>query len=1154
MNFLDLLSEYTEYKKIKKTPTNTPLSIAGVVESAQPQLVAQMSNEHAAVVVLYSDMEAKAFERDLQFFAENVYLFPSKEYIFYSMDSAGHAAEYERLSALNALAERKNPLVVTSLEAILQYTLPKDIFKQNILRIKLGNIIEPAELVEKLTDMGYRRESLVEGKGQFSVRGGIVDIYTPDSDNPVRIEFFDNEIDSLREFDIISQRSVGNITETVIFPCSEIILDQEKRKEISANLKKEAKRLETLGRDEAAARTENDAELFACGEIFPHADKYISAIYDKITTVTDYLPEDGFVFLIEPKRLSERAKSIEWEQGELISDLTERDIITLKNMQYWYDYRAFLRDVSKRHTVCINVLNHFDGDIKYESEFNFVTKTTVSFHGKTEYLIHDLKDWHENGYTVIILSGNRTRGENLAGYITDKGFAAEYYEKPKDIKKGSIILTSGSISKGFEYPDIKLVIVPDNDIFDNNARKRKKEKKADIIKSYNDLNIGDYVVHREHGIAKYLGIHRVTVNKITKDYLKLQYQGTDTLYVPVDQLDRLYKYVGGSEDNIKLNKLGGTDWSKTKTGVKKAAKDIAKQLISLYSQREKAKGYAFSEDTPWQKDFEDTFMYQETDDQLQSIEEVKKDMESEKPMDRLLCGDVGYGKTEVALRAAFKAATDSKQVAYLCPTTVLAMQHYNTFRTRMENFPVRIEMLSRFKTPAQQAKILKKVESGEVDILIGTHRILQKDVHFKDLGLLIIDEEQRFGVSDKERLKELKKNIDSLSMTATPIPRTLHMSMINVRDMSILETPPENRYPVQTFVTEQNRTVLADAMKKELARGGQVFYLFNRVHGIYQTAEWIQKLIPEARIAVGHGRMSKEELEDVMYDMINGETDILVCTTIIETGLDIPNANTIIIENADKMGLAQLYQLRGRVGRSNRTAYAYLTYRRDEILSDVAQKRLSAIREFTEFGSGFKVAMRDLEIRGAGNLLGAQQHGHMDAVGYDMYCRILQESVDEALGVTPEEEVNTQLDLQLDAYIPEKYIKDHNQRIDVYKQIAAIKCEEDVSDVIDELCDRFGEPPRTVKCLIEVAKIKSDAKKLGITMLSQKNGKLNIIFDDKKFDPTCIVGLANKMPSKVKILYGDHPKLEYKISEHDGIIANIKFILQSIFELKNDEK
>lgn len=1155
MNFLSLLSDYGEYKKLKNAVKSPPVSAEGVVEAAQPQLAAQLCEGHTAVVVLYSDAEAKAFERDLRFYTENVYPFPAKEYMFYPVESAARTSEHVRLSALNAVVGGKKPIVVASVEAILQYTLPKKVFKENVIRLVPGSVTEPAILAERLVRMGYRREELIEGRGQFSVRGGIVDVYPPFGENPVRIEFFDNEVDSLREFDIISQRSIENIDTVSIFPCGEVILSAEEKNSLAEKIEKEAERLEKFEKIEAAERTREDAILLRNGELFPHMDKYIYLAYKGIPPLTDYLPEDAFVILIDPKRLAERAKTLATEDAELLDDLAKKDVITMKNMRYVRSYKEFTADVSRRRLVALNALNHAEGDFDFKERITFNTKTTVSFHGKTEYLLKDLRAWQEKDYTVAILAANRTRGENLAGYISDNGIECEYTEKLESIEKGGVCVTKGTIGKGFEYPDIRLVVVPDSEFFGKSARKSAKKQKADVIKSYNDLNIGDYVVHRDYGIAKYIGINRVKIDNITKDYLKLQYQGSDMLYVPTDQLDRLYKYVGGDTEKVKLNRLGTADWTKAKSRAKSAAKDIAKELIELYSKREALKGYAFPEDTPWQKDFEDTFPYTETDDQLQSIEEVKKDMEAPRPMDRLLCGDVGYGKTEVALRAAFKAATDSKQVAYLCPTTVLAMQHYNTFKSRMEGFPIRIEMLSRFKTPAAQKKILKKLQTGEVDIIIGTHRILQKDVEFKDLGLLIIDEEQRFGVSDKEKLKELKCEVDVLSMTATPIPRTLHMSMINVRDMSVLENPPENRYPVRTYVLEHDGRVLADAMKKELARGGQVFYLHNRVQGIYATAERIQKLIPDARIAVGHGRMSKEELEDVMYDMINGDTDILVCTTIIETGLDIPNANTIIIENADRMGLAQLYQLRGRVGRSNRNAYAYLTYKRDGILSEVAEKRLGAIKDFTEFGSGFKVAMRDLEIRGAGDVLGSSQHGHMDALGYDMYCKILKESVDELQGKPVEDEdVNTQLDLRLDAYIPDGYIEDHNQRIDIYKQIAAIDSEEDASDVIDELCDRYGDPPRAVKCLIEAAKIKAAAKKLGIAMLSQKNGKLVIAFDEKRFNPLYAMKLIQKMPARVKLLPGDKPKLEYTLDKCDGIVANIKFVLQTIFELKNDEK
>lgn len=1152
MDFSNLLEKYSEYERLSEGLKKPPVSIAGVVESAQPQLIYQLTKGGSALVVTYSDMEARQLFGDIKFFSDNVYSYPSKEYVFYRVDAAGHSAEHERLAALSALAENKGCIVVASLEACLEYTLPPEVFKANVIKIDMDGKYEPTELAEKLVLSGYSREELVEGKGQISLRGGILDIFPPNADNPVRIEFFDNEIDSMRTFDVISQRSVENIESITIAPCSEMIPPKDKTG-IIKKIDKEIQRLKKAEKQEAADELADDRDMIKDGESFAHIDRYVSLFYDAIPCIADYVPEDGFVYLIEPKRLNERAKSLEWEQGEMISDLYEKDILTMKNLKFWYDYRDFAANVSKKTLVSLNVLNHTTLDYQYNQIFNFNTKTTLSLHGKTEYLLDDLARWQKDGYTVVILAGSESRGKNIAGYIAEKGFDAEYSEKADNIKKDFVNVAKGSISKGFEYPDIKLVLISDKEIFEPGKKRKYKQKNADRIKSYNDLSIGDYVVHQAHGIGKYLGIKQMNVNKVIKDYLKIQYHGTDVLYVPVDQMDQLYKYIGNTDVELKLNKLGGSDWTKAKTKVKKATKDIAKQLIALYAARERSKGYAFSGDTPWQKDFEDEFPYQETDDQLQSIAEVKQDMESDRPMDRLLCGDVGYGKTEIALRAAFKAAADSKQVAYLCPTTVLAMQHYNTFCSRMEDFPIRVAMLSRFRTPAQQKKILKQVRTGEVDVLIGTHRILQKDVEFKDLGLLIIDEEQRFGVSDKERLKELKKNIDVLSMTATPIPRTLHMSMINVRDMSVLETPPENRYPVQTYVLEQNQAVLADAMKRELARGGQVFYLYNRIQGIFRTAEWIKKMIPEARVAVGHGRMNEEELENVMYDMVNGDTDILVCTTIIETGLDIPNANTIIIENADRMGLAQLYQLRGRVGRSNRSAFAYFTYKRDGVLSDVAQKRLSAIKEFTEFGSGFKIAMRDLEIRGAGNLLGAQQHGHMDAVGYDMYCKLLKESVDEEQGVESKE-INTQLDLQVDAYIPERYIKNHNQRIDVYKQIASLETDEDESEIIDELCDRYGAPPRAVRTLIEVAKLKSAARSLGITMLSEKGDKLTVIFADDMLDSNVVIGLMKKMPERIKIVSGTQPKIIFRLNSGDGIISNIKFLLQSIFELKNEQK
>lgn len=1165
MFFGNILNEYGEYRKAVDAlkDRKVPVSVDGISESAQSGLIYALSEDTQsdALVVTYSDLEAQALYSDLCFYTDNALLFPTKEYIFYDIETAGHQKEYERLEVIyNLCAEKGKHIVVASLEAIFGYTMPKNLYKNSVISFEVGKQFDMAELENMLVRIGYIREDMVEGKGQFSVRGGILDIFCPHMENPIRIEFFDNETDSIREFDIMTQRSLDMLDSAVVVPCSEIVLSEEKRLEMMDFLKSAIAKLKRKKSDqsELIKTLENDMERFAENIHFPSIDKYVCKIYDGIPTILDYFDEDSLVFVLEPKRIKERNEGLEWEKGELINDYMEHGILYGDGAEFWASYGYFLAETDKRRTVTFTELSQSNTDFKYKTLCNFVTKTTVSFHGKFEYLYDDLKEYQKKGTTVAILASNRGRGENLVGTLNDKGIVCRYENDKAELKKGEIVVVRGNLSKGFEYPEINFVLVSDREIFAVERRKRmnRKNENTDKIKSFNDISVGDYVVHRAHGIGQYVGINKIAVNGVTKDYLKIQYQGTDVLYVPVDQMDLLYKYIGNTDIKIKVNKLGSNDWNKTKAKVKKSTAELAKQLIALYAERENTKGHAFSADTPWQREFEDTFAYQETDDQLRSIEEVKADMEKERPMDRLLCGDVGFGKTEVAIRAAFKAVTDSKQVAYLCPTTILAMQQYNNFCDRMSEFPIKIEMLSRFRTAAQQKKILKKVKSGEVDILIGTHRILQKDVEYKDLGLLIIDEEQRFGVAHKEKLKEIKKNVDVLTMTATPIPRTLHMSMINIRDMSVLAEPPHNRYPVQTYVLEHNMQILADAMRKELARGGQVYYLFNRVQGIYRTAEMIQALIPNARIAVGHGKMNETELEDIMYDMVNGNTDILVCTTIIETGLDIPNANTIIIENADKMGLSQLYQLRGRVGRSNRTAYAYLTYRKDGTLSDVAQKRLRAIKEFTEFGSGFKIAMRDLEIRGAGNILGAEQHGHMDAVGYDMYCRLLKESVNEAQGISSEDDVTVTIDLDIDAFIPERYIKNHNQRIDIYKKIAAIENEEDANEIEDELIDRYGDIPRAVNNLINIAIVKSIAKETGIYEIMQSNGNVLFKFNTGGVDLRIISGLVEKMPQKILFSATDKPYITYRAKqvEKKKLLDNIKFVLQTIKELKNTEK
>lgn len=1165
MNFCDILKNYPPYKGIVQNLNNTPISVAGVVESAQGQLIYALGEENnsSALIITYSDMEARKMYSDMELYSDNVLYFPSKEYIFYNIETSGHESEHERVAVIEKLISGGRYIVVTSLDALLQYTADKEEFASLCIDFEIGKSFDLSSLAEKLIIMGYTREDSVEAPGQFAMRGGILDIFPPGSDNPYRIEFFDDETDSIREFDTYTQRSLDKVSAARVAPVCEALISDEKRDAIVEELEKRVRSAKRKKDSESIfiETTLSDIESFKETRYFPSVDKYVSLIYDRIPSLLDYFSDNDLIFIIDPKRICERGYSFEREKGETVAELKLKGILGSAKDEFYCPYAEKLKEMSGKKLIALDVLSHSSCDFKYKHLETFITKTTVSFHGKLEYLYEDLRSWQNKNYTAVILCASRGRGENLAGVLVEKGIRARYINLASTdtgmaFKSGETVIIRGELNKGFEYPELNFVLVSDREIFESKkSRRRRKIENANRIKNYTDISVGDYVVHQTHGIGQYEGTKKMSVGGITKDYLKIRYYGTDSLYIPIDQLNLLYKYVGNSDKKLKLNRLGGSEWNKTKQRVKQSTAELAKKLTLLYAQREKAKGFAFSADTPWQRDFEDTFQFQETDDQLRSVEEVKADMESTKPMDRLLCGDVGFGKTEVALRASFKAVGDSKQVAYLCPTTILAMQHYETFLKRMESFPIRVEMLSRFRTAAEQKKILKQLKTGEIDIIIGTHRILSKDLEFKDLGLLIIDEEQRFGVVHKERLKELKSNVDTLTMTATPIPRTLHMAMTGVRDMSVLTEPPENRYPVQTYVLEDNEAVILDAIRNELSRGGQVFYLYNRVQGIYGKAEWIKKHFPDIHVAVGHGKMKEDELEDIMYDMVNGDTDVLVCTTIIETGLDIPNANTIIIENADKMGLAQLYQLRGRVGRSNRAAYAYLTYKRDKILSEVASKRLRAVKEFTEFGSGFKIAMRDLEIRGAGNILGPEQHGHMDAVGYDMYCKLLKESVDEVQGIKTEENKDVTIDISIDAYLPEDYIKNHNQRIDIYKKIAAVETQDDKFEIEDELVDRFGDIPQSVRNIIDVAALKAPARDAGIYEISQNGDNVMLHFGEEYVDAGLVMGLERKLGGRIKLLSGEKPVISCRLKKTDkDILKFVNNLLSIIKELQTAEK
>ncbi len=1041
-----LLKESAEYGVIEDSVRQgeTPVNVTGMTESGKAHLAASLclNMDLPGLYITDSEYLAKKTAEDIAFFyGENVLYYPAKEIEYYTVDAKSNEYINARLAVLQKLScHAENMLTVMSTDALLQFTIDYDTYVSGMIDIAVGQNFQIEKLAQQLTDMGFVREDMVEGCGQFSIRGGILDLFPPSAENPCRIEFFGDEVDSVREFDPLSQTSIEQLDSVTI----------------------------------SAVR-----EDFHASSGYP--------------SILQYINKKTIVFLDEPHRITERAEGLQWDVNETVKALLEKKVISEAKEQYIHSYEETMAEILRRPVVGLYSLPHSCKEYRPKVGANLSMGAVNSFAGKMDFLYHDLQEWSDKDYRIFVLAGNRAKLTDLYEGLQKQEIATVYWGENIEIaERGTVYLAEGALRKGFYYPLLKLAVVSDEEVFGRQTKKHFRKKKVDSaskIKSFTDLNIGDYVVHQTHGIGEYVGLDTLEVEGCRRDYLKIKYNGDDFLYVPTDQLELLQKYIG-KEGHVRLNKMGGAEFARQKAKVKASTKELAEELLRLYRARSQAKGFAFGKDSAWQTEFEGKFPYEETEDQLRSIEEVKQDMESERPMDRLLCGDVGYGKTEVALRAAFKAVQDSKQVAYLAPTTVLCMQHYNTFMQRMKDYPVKIEMLSRFRTATEQKKTIKRLKSGETDIVIGTHRLLGKDVEFKDLGLLVVDEEQRFGVKHKERLKEMKHNVDVLTLSATPIPRTLHMSMVNIRDMSVLTQPPDDRYPVQTFVMEHHPAIILDAIKKELSRGGQVYYLHNRVSSIQSTARRLQEAIPDARVRFAHGQMSEEELEEIMMEMLEGEVDVLVCTTIIETGLDIPNVNTIIIEDADRMGLSQLYQLKGRVGRSNRRAFAYLTYRPMKTMNETAVKRLQAIREFTEFGSGFKIAMRDLEIRGAGNILGDQQHGHMDSVGYDMYCRLLAESVDELAGKPVEEVWSPVVDIAVEAYIPPKYIKNHSMRLDMYKKIASVENEKDYIEVMDEMIDRFGEPPSCVAALLDVALIKSYAKQSMISEVNCRDGKI----------------------------------------------------------------
>ena len=1118
-----------------------PAAVSGLSAVHRAHFAAGIWEQTGRPVVLLcaDETEADRLAEDLTAFTgQAVRRLSARDFTFHNAAVVSRQWEHRRLSALRALAAGESPLTVCTVESLLQRTLPRTLLTQCAQMLRVGESHDLPELAERLSAAGYTRCEQVEGVGQFALRGGILDVFSPAFDRPVRAEFFGDEIDSMGLFDVSSQRRTVNLREAEILPASEVLPQfapggfpglLEALDGLIARVEKSKPSHPAL-----LATLNEDRERFQAGVAFPAVDRYLALIYPQMATAADYLPEDAVVLFCESPRVAERAKHYLWRLEEDVKTLLEGGQVSGELAVYARTMEELCRVLGDYPVCFLDAFASSSYPLRPRVMLDVMAKQLPSYGASLETAAGDLRHYQGAGFGAVVLAGGEQRCLNLQSLLREEKVRSAVDFALHDLPgPGQAVLCVGGLSAGFEYPDAKLAVLTEGRPAAPRKPRPKKQTNRQKLDSYADLSPGDLVVHEHHGIGRYVGMVKMTADGVQKDYVKINYAGADVLYVPATQLDLVSKYIGAGEnvEAKKLSKLGGADWEKAKTRAKKAVADLAKGLIQLYAERQRLPGYAFSPDSPWQKEFEDQFEYTETDDQLRCIAEIKRDMEKATPMDRLLCGDVGYGKTEVAFRAIMKCVLDGKQAAILAPTTVLARQHYLTAKRRFAKFPVEIDVVSRFRTAGQMRATLQKLQAGKIDLLIGTHRLFQKDVKFKDLGLLVVDEEQRFGVAHKEKLKELSKQVDVLTLSATPIPRTLNMALSGIRDMSTLEEPPQDRLPVQTYVLEHDWGVLADAMKRELERGGQVYYLHNRVETIERTAARIQALLPEARIGVGHGKMTQEELSDVMSHMTDGDLDILVCTTIIETGIDIPNANTLIIEDADHLGLAQLHQIRGRVGRSARRASAYMTYRRGKVLTEVAAKRLGAIREFAEFGSGFKIAMRDLEIRGAGNVLGPEQSGFLLSVGYDMYLKLLEEAVLEERGEKPELRAECAADLTVAASIPDRYVPSPEQRMDLYRRIARIRSEEEADDLVDELVDRYGDPPRPVNNLISVALLRAAAAKCGITEIAQRGERLNFTLRDP--DLARVSAIAGRPAYRGRLLFsaGDKPYLSLKVKK-----------------------
>ncbi|MBP9996030.1 MAG: transcription-repair coupling factor [Lachnospiraceae bacterium] len=1167
---LNSLTEWADYSRTRENLLKKKQSVAvfGCIESQKVHMAEALSDgSRFRIIATYSEERVNKIVEDLRLYTGNVCVYPAKDLIFYQADIHNNKLVTERIRAIKKLAEKMPVVLVTTFDALLTPVVPLETYVSNTIKLLKGAETDVKKLATSLVNIGYERTHQVEEPGQFAIRGDIIDIFDLTEDNPIRIELWGDEIETIRSFDVDSQRSVEELQRISIFPASEIILTEDELKNGLHKVEKDAKELSKKFREEFLTEESHridvtfktlKEDLEIIGRM-TNLDGYINYFYDKLDYLLQYAPLDNSVLIIdEPGRVKEHIAAIEYEFEESMKTRLSKGYILPGQLKMLGSLSEMLSKCKGIPILMLSTLEERGTFIKADYKTSIEAKSISTYKNHFELLLSDLEKYKKNGYRVVLICPSRTRARRLAKDISDNDLPAIYTDDVmREPISGEILCIYGNMLKGFEYPLLKIVYISESDIFGRDERKKKKRKvfEGRKIRDFGELKVGDYVVHETHGLGIYKGIEKVEVEKVTKDYMKIEYRDGGILYILATGFDVIQKYASvDAAKKPKLSKLGTKEWTNTKAKVKSSVDEIAKELVDLYAARSSAKGFEYSKDTVWQSEFEEMFPYEETDDQLQAIADTKRDMESDRVMDRLICGDVGYGKTEIAIRAAFKAVSDGKQVALLVPTTILASQHYNTFTQRMKDFPVRVEVMSRFQSTAKIKEILKGLKEGAVDIVIGTHRLLSADVVFRDLGLLVVDEEQRFGVTHKEKIKKLKENVDVLALSATPIPRTLHMSLVGIRDMSVLEEAPGERLPIQTFVCEYNEQMVREAIIREKSRGGQVYYVYNRVNNIADVAASIQALVPEVNVSFAHGQMKETELENIMYDFVDGDIDVLVSTTIIETGLDISNVNTIIIHDSDRLGLSQLYQLRGRVGRTNKTAYAFLMYKRDRMLKEEAEKRLEAIREFTDLGSGFRIAMRDLEIRGAGNLLGFKQHGHMEAVGYDLYCKMLNDAVNKLKGKQSDaEDFNTQIDLDVDAYIPADYIVNEVQKLDIYKRIASIESNEEATDMEAELRDRFGKVPNCVHNLLTITLLKVMAHKVFVTDVKGSHGRIKLTMrPDAAIKVEKIPDLMIKQGKNLKFVPKGVPYFTYKYYMTDVVSKDEEMLITCTRSLLND--